>query len=133
MRPIIFDTQALLKLYLDEEGAERVENHLKRIFAKQVKGYINIVTLAELYYVLFRIKKELAEDKERNLRSFGVKIISLGDNSRLWKEAALIKAKNSLSLADAFGAATAIALRGTLVTGANAEFDTVELLRVERI
>ena len=59
----------------------------------------------------------MADEKNRNLRSFGLKIIPVKDNA-LWKEAAMLKANHSLSLADAFAAATAKTLGSTLVTGA---------------
>jgi predicted nucleic acid-binding protein len=133
MRKLVFDTQALLKYYLDELGADSVRNYFVDVLERRVEGYINIVTLTELYYILIRVKEELAEEKERNLRSYGIKIVSLRDSARLWKLAAEIKARWPLSLADAFGAATAITIEGTLVTGADAEFDNVNKLRVERI
>lgn len=134
MKTIVFDTQALLAFYLDEPGADKVEDYLGRILRKRVKGYINVVNLAEFYYVLRRESEDMAEEKERNLKSFGVKVVPLVDNqSALWKKGADIKARNALSLADAFAAATAINLRATLITGADSEFNNVENLRIERV
>jgi predicted nucleic acid-binding protein len=134
MRKFVFDTQALLKYYLDESsGAQRVEEHLSRLVEKKELGYINLVTLTEFYYILYRSGIDKAEEKERNLRSFGIKIVPVRDNSKLWKMAATIKAQHSLSLADAFGSATAIVLKGVLVTGTDSEFDSVENLKIERL
>jgi len=133
LRPIVFDTQALLVFYLGEPGSERVESYLEQISGGETKGYLNIVNLAEFHYVLRRISKITAEEKERNLRSFGVKIVPVTDNSPLWKEAAAIKAGNALSLADAFAASTAILRKGTLLTGSDVEFDRVKDLKVERV
>lgn len=97
---------------------------------KTTRGYINLVTLTELYYVLTRASKETAEEKERNLRSFGLKVVPLPNNSALWKTAANIRAHSALSLADAFGAATALFVKGVLLTGTDKEFDRIENLKV---
>jgi predicted nucleic acid-binding protein len=79
-----------------------VEDHLSRVLEKKDLGYINLVTLSEFYYILYRVEKGKAEEKELNLRSFGLKIVPVRDNSKLWKVAAIIKAQHSMSLADAF-------------------------------
>ena len=133
MRAVIFDTQALLIFYLGEAGSERVESYLEKISRGEAKGYLNIVNLAEFHYILRRVGKSTADEKERNLRSFGVKIVPVTDNSPLWREAAAIKADNALSLADAFAASTALLRRGILLTGSDVEFDRVKDLKVERV
>jgi predicted nucleic acid-binding protein len=129
---IVLDTQALLILYMGEEGSEQIAGLLKQVLDRKIKGYMNIVNLAELYYILGRKSKKVAEEKERNVRSFGVKIIPVKDNA-LWKEAAMLKANHSLSLADAFAAATAKTLRSKLVTGADPEFEGIDNVQVERV
>ena len=133
MRPLVFDTQALLVFYLGEVGSDRVESYLEQISGGEAKGYLNIVNLTEFHYILRRISKTTAEEKERNLRSFGVKIVPVTDNSPLWREAAAIKADNAISLADAFAASTALLRKGTLLTGSDVEFDRVKGLKVERV
>jgi predicted nucleic acid-binding protein len=130
---LVFDTQALLAFYLEEPGAEKVANYLKQVLEKKISGHINIINLAELYYILSRQNEQLAEEKERNLRSFGIKIVPVNVKSGLWKQAALMKAKHPLSIADAFAAATAITLKAKLVTGSDIEFDHIENLRIERV
>jgi predicted nucleic acid-binding protein len=131
MKVVGFDTQALLVFYLGESGSDMVENCLNLVLQEKVKGYMNVINLAELYYILRRISKETADEKERNLKSFGVKLIF--DNSKLWKRAAAIKADLALSLADAFAAATAFRVKGTLVTGGHVEFDGTKDLKVEHV
>ena len=113
-------------------GAEKAASYLGQILEK-ISGHINIIDLSELYYVLCRLNEQLAEEKERNLRSFGIKIVPINAKSGLWKEAALMKANHSLSIADAFAAATAITLKARLVTGNDTEFNHIESLRIERI
>ena len=133
MSAVVFDTQALLAFYLGEPGANRVEEYLKRILDKKVDGHLNVVNLAELYYVLCRVGKDAAKEKERNLKSFGVRIVSVRGGSALWKKAAEIKAVNAVSLADAFAAATAIDLKASLITGGDPDFDKIENLKIERV
>jgi predicted nucleic acid-binding protein len=128
---IVFDTQAILYFYLGEQGSEAVQNYLTSILEDKIEGYINVINLAEMYYILSRIDNDTADEKERNLVAFGVQPIF--DNSKIWKRAARIKAGHSLSLADAFAAATAIQLDGKLVTGADVEFDGVKELKVEHL
>lgn len=130
---LVFDTQALLTFYLEEPGAEKVAAYLGQVLEKKISGYINIINLTEFYYILYRRRKQLADEKERNLRSFGIEIIPVRADSMLWKQAALIKANHSLSVADAFAAATAITLKAKLVTGSDTEFNHVAKLKVERI
>ena len=123
---IVFDTQALLVLYLDEKGAEHVMRLLKQVLDGKIKGYMSVVNLAELYYILSRKSRKVADEKERNIRSFGIKIVPVKDDV-LWKEAATLKANHSLSLADALAAATAKTLKSKLVTGADPEFDSLNI------
>ncbi|MDE1767030.1 MAG: PIN domain-containing protein [Thaumarchaeota archaeon] len=129
---LVFDTQALLVLYLDEDGADRVAELLGQVLGGKIKGYMNIINMAELYYILGRKSPKIAEEKERNIRSFGVKLVQVRDNS-LWKEAAMLKASHRLSLADAFAAATAKTLKSKLVTGDDEEFEGIDGLRIERV
>lgn len=129
---VVFDTQALLVLYLGEVGAERVASLLRQVLEQKITGYISVVNLAELYYILARKSRKTADEKERNIKSFGVKIVPVRDNA-LWKEAAVLKANYSLSLADAFAIATAKMLKSRLVTGADPEFNSIVEVQIERV
>ncbi|AIF82342.1 putative nucleic acid-binding protein, contains PIN domain [Candidatus Nitrososphaera evergladensis SR1] len=130
----------MLILYLEEKGAERVAELLTQVLEGKIKGYMSVVNLAELYYILARKSSKIAEEKERNLRSFGIRIVPVkGDpeDAAMWKEAALLKASPSLSLslslAYAFAAATAKVLSSTLVTGSDPEFERIKGIRTERV
>lgn len=129
---VVFDTQALMIFYLGEKGAERVEELLRQILDAKISAYINVVNLAELYYVLGRKNKKIADEKEKNIRSFGIKIVPVSA-SHLWREAAIMKMHHSLSLADAFAAATAKTLKLKLITGPDPEFAGVSGIQIERI
>lgn len=129
---IVLDTQAALAFYMGEKGARRVAELLAQVLAGKTKGYISVVNLAEFYYILARKSDRAADEKEGNLRSYGVRVVPVQDDD-LWKEAAMLKARRSMSLADAFAAATAKTLKATLVTGQDPDFEAVDGIRIERV
>ncbi|MBD3206904.1 PIN domain-containing protein, partial [Candidatus Bathyarchaeota archaeon] len=87
----VFDTEALLSFYLGEPGGSTVQERLEEVVRGETKGYLNIVNLTELYYILYRKNPSLAEDKERNLRGYGLEIVPV-EYDGLWREAAETKA-----------------------------------------
>jgi predicted nucleic acid-binding protein len=128
---VVFDTEALLTFYLGEPGGKNVERYLTKMMKGEIKGYLNIINLTELYYILYRRSPDLAEEKERNLRDYGLKIVPVDDNE-LWKEAAKTKGTHALSLADAFAVATAKVKKANLLVGRDAEFHNMGI-SIERI
>lgn len=118
---VVLDTEGLLIFYLDEPGAEMLEKYLERIQAGELTGYLSVINLAEFYYILFRRNPRLADEKEKNLRAYGLKIVPVTDDRR-WREASLIKAEYALSLADSFAVATAKIMKAKLITGRDEEF-----------
>ena len=127
----VMDTEALLAFYLNEAGAHRVEELLQKSLDGSVDCFLNIINLSEFYYIVARKSRKLADEKEKNLRSYGIRIISVEDDS-IWKEAARMKASHSLALGDAFAAATAKILKADLVVGFDKEFREVGV-RIEKI
>lgn len=127
----VIDTEALLAFYLNEPGAHRVEELLRKSLDGSAYCFLNIVNLSEFYYIIARKSRKLADEKEKNLRNYGVRIVPVEDDS-LWKEAARMKASHSLSLGDAFAAATAKVLKADLVVGFDKEFRDVGV-KIEKI
>lgn len=121
---VVFDTEALLIFYLGEPGADKVQELLEKTQKGESAGFLNIVNLAEFNYILQRRDPELAKEKERNLRAFGLEIVPVLDNG-LWRVAANIKVQHQLSLADSFAAATAKIKRARLATGSDKEYKSV--------
>jgi len=128
---IVFDTETLLAFYLGEPAGKEVERRLVKTMKGEIKSYLNIVNLTELYYILYRKNPEIAEEKERNIRGYGVEIVPVEDNE-LWREAAKTKGKHALSLADAFAVATAKVKKANLLVGRDVEFDGIDV-SIERI
>ena len=133
MQKIVFDSQALLKLYLGEPGSGKIVELLRDVLEGRAEGRINVVNLAEVYYILRRKSKQVADEKEENLKSYGVKVVPVDPDSPLWKRAASLKGDHAMSLADAFAAATALELKSKLVTGTDEEFGDITGLDIERI
>jgi len=88
---VVFDTEVLLIFYLGEEGAEVVEELLKKVQNREIKGYINVINLTEFYYILYRRNPAIAEEKVRNLKAYGLEVVYVSDD-RVWREAGKIKA-----------------------------------------
>ena len=126
MTKIVFDTEALLIFYLGEKGADQVKTYLEKVQDKEIEGFLNIVNLTELYYILYRKSPKVAEEKEANLRAYGVGIVPVLD-SKLWKEAGKIKGEHAMSIADAFAVATAKVEKAKLITGRDEELNNLKL------
>ena len=126
-----FDSEAVLAFYFGEKGGDTVRDLLERVRSGAAEGYINIINLTEIYYILSRVSPELAEEKTSNLRLNSLKVVPVEDNG-LWREAAHVKAKHPLSLADAFAVATAKAFKSKLVVGSDREFKklNIQLLKI---
>jgi len=109
---------------LGEPGGKKVERRLAKIMEGEIKGYLNIINLTDLFYILYRRNPDLAEEKERNLRGYGLGIVPV-DDDELWKGAAKTKGRHTLSLADAFAVATAKVKKANLLVGRDVEFRNV--------
>ena len=104
MSLVVLDTEVVLRFYLNEIGSDVVERYLKNASESRERVLINIINLAEISYILSRSDPQMAGEKIQSLRSFGIQIVSIEDDS-LWKIAASIKANQKIPLADAFAAA----------------------------
>ena len=54
---VILDTCVLLRFFLNEEGADKVNEVLKKVEAEKVKGYVSVLTITELIVILTRAVK----------------------------------------------------------------------------
>ena len=128
-----FDSEPILAFYSGEEGAEVVEGILKQIQDGLAEGNMSIINLTEVRYILDRLDPNLPEEIERKIRLFGIRIVAVDDDG-LWREAADVKSKHPMSLADAFAVATAKAFKAKLVVGSDKEFEGAgaNLLRIRK-
>ena len=128
---LTFDSEPILAFFLGEAGGQQVVDILEKIEKGEAQGYINVINLTEVHYILSRISPKIAEEKQRILRIYGLKVVPIEDNG-IWREAAQIKCNHSMSLGDAFAAATAKSFKTKLVVGSDKEFNNlgIELLRI---
>ena len=128
---LTFDSEPLIAYFLGEPGGEIVKDFLFRIQRKEAEGFINVINLAEVYCILYRLNPSGAEESCRLLSSFELTILPVEDDD-LWRDAAKIKARHTLSLADAFAVATAEKQKSTLVIGSDKDYAglTTKLLKI---
>lgn len=126
MSDFVFDSHALLKLFQQEKGYQRVLSLLESIQGKKNKKYINIINFSEIIYIT---KKRFGNAKKIRaiaaVQELGFEIEPATDE--LVYQAAEIKGDYALSFADCFSLVTAIKYQATLVTG-DPEFRAVEKL-----
>src|SRR5258705_13509532 len=116
MKRIVFDSFALIAFFRKEPGYELVRDMLVKISNDETEGYITTINIGEIYYMICRKSNaKNAEEAIHALLHFPVHIIEA--DLKLTLEAAKLKAKYSISYADAFAAALAINKKATLITG----------------
>jgi len=116
MAHFVLDSYALLAFFRNEEGGEKVEQLLNEAAADKHELYLTCINAGEVYYMSYR--KDGATKAElvwKALRQFPIHIIDADLEFTL--VAAKLKAKYSISYADAFAAALTIKRKATLITG----------------
>ena len=122
----VFDSFALLAYFGNEPGAETVEQLLRQAQEKTVTIYLSLMNLGEVYYIT---QRERGQD-------VAMATLALIDQLPLQQHAidrpgvlaaAAFKANHAISYADAFAAALAQQLQGSVVTG-DPEFHKVAAL-----
>jgi predicted nucleic acid-binding protein len=135
-KTIVFDSQPLLSYFLDEEGvSKKVESLITQVENGSYEGYINIVNLIELRYILAKAGKDILAIEE-SMTVAGMNVVPLVLGDYVWQIAAELKANYAISLADACAAATAISLDCPLVAGADPEMKSLEsagLVKIIRV
>ena len=129
-RKRLLDSFAVMCWLQDEPGARLVSELLAETEATHDRLLLHEVNLAEVYYLTIR---RAGEDRARSivaqLLSLPIEIIA-STPEILW-QAAVLKAKHPISLADAFAAATAIIMDAAVVTG-DPEFRSIgELVEIQ--
>lgn len=123
MANFVLDSYALLAFFRNEVGGEKVEQLLNEAAADKHELHMTCMNAGEVYYMSSR--KDGAAKAEavwKALLQFPIHII--GADLEFSLAAAKIKAKHSLSYADAFAAVLTIKKKATLITGDN-EFDSL--------
>ncbi len=127
MENIVFDSYALIALFLNEKGSSVVSNMLLDGNAGKFELFITSYNMGEVYYMIWRKSSKAKADVcwdamlDLNLNVTEPGIV-------LTFEAATIKATTKLSYADAHAAALTLHLNATLVTG-DREFNNLKNIK----
>ena len=93
-------------------------------------GYISAVNLAEIHYIVRAIdRKDRADAVINVLRESGIRRV---DTNETWSLAAEFKFTYSLALGDSFALGTAVHVDGTLLVGADDDYDGVTEVPITR-
>ena|SRR5690348_66734 len=124
MAHFVLDSYALLAFFRNEDGAEKVEQLLNDAVTGKHQLYMTCINAGEVYYMSSRkdgvAKAEIAW---KAIRQFPILLIDADLEFTL--AAAKLKAKYSISYADAFAAALTIKRKATLITGDD-KFDVLK-------
>jgi predicted nucleic acid-binding protein len=123
----VLDTSALMRLFLDEPGADKVQ----AVLEGKEAIFLPFMALMELRYVLLRhFSIDRVMEIVETLRATRARIVESDPD---WGVAAAeVKSRGGLSLGDAWIAALALMRSATLVHG-DPEFDSVPGLRATKL
>jgi len=123
MANFVLDSYAMLAFFRNEEGAEKVSQLLHDATNDKYELYMTCINAGEVFYITYR--KENAAKAEiawKALQQFPIHIVEA--DMELAFAAAKLKARYSISYADAFAAAVTIKRKAILITG-DKEFDAL--------
>lgn len=123
MANFVLDSYAMLAFFRNEEGAEKVAQLLHDAANEKNELYMTCINAGEVYYMTSRKENATKADIAwKALQQFPIHIVEV--DMEFTCAAAKLKAKYSISYADAFAAAFTIKKKATLITG-DKEFDAL--------
>lgn len=110
----VLDSSAFLALFEDEEGAETVQELLRRAGTGEIIIFVSFASFAELFYITYR--EDGPEEAQRRMGFMDRLVTTRVESSpELGLIAGRLKATYRISFADAWIAATAILYDAILV------------------
>ncbi len=125
MKRYLLDTSALLTLRDDEPGAQRVADILRMGQHKQANCFGCFISLMEVLYRVWRDEGE-SQGKLAYEQCLVLPMEWIHESPDLLRKAAEIKATKSLSLADAWIAASGV-LQGAVLVHKDPEFQALDV------
>lgn len=120
----VLDSFAMIALFRNEQGKERVVKLFNEAVVDTVELHMSSLNVGELYYILCRKNtRSFASNALQKTLKLPVQIHEPSLNQTLF--AAWLKSATKLSFADAHAAALTIHLKATLITG-DKEFDNLK-------
>ncbi|ADY55398.1 PilT protein domain protein [Syntrophobotulus glycolicus DSM 8271] len=122
----VLDACALLAIINNEQGADRVEGILREALEGNTVVYMNKINLYEVYYGIYRVDGQTNADKVYQIiQKQPIDIIDVFSDD-VFREAARLKAKYKISLADSIALGEASMRNASLLSSDHHEFDIVE-------
>jgi len=128
---VVFDAEPLIAHADDDAGAATTAARLDAVAANDVDGRLTRVNATEIRYVL--AGKYDVERADRYLQWLSDVGITPVGAEELWTTAADWILAEDPSLADAYALAAAEVTGGTLLVGADDDFESIDTLAIERI
>lgn len=126
---IVFDAEPLVAYFCDEPGSDTVEEYLDAVEGA-ADGFISAVNLTEVYHIVREIDgAERADAVVDVLEESGIRRV---DTEETWLHAADFKVRYAPALGDAFALGTAVYVDGTLLVGADDDYDAVTDVAITR-
>ncbi|MGB9674147.1 MAG: type II toxin-antitoxin system VapC family toxin [Anaerolineales bacterium] len=124
METIVLDAYALMAFFENEKGAKQVRHYLVRALREEVKLFLSVVNLGEIWYSIARTNSpEIANKYVDEIASLNIEIVDI--NWQIAHFAAIFKVQGKIAYADCFTAALAKTLQAKLLTG-DPEFRQLE-------
>jgi predicted nucleic acid-binding protein len=122
----IFDACALLALYKNEKGSDKIEALLDDALAGQTAIYMHSINLIEVYYLFYRaLGKDKANLIIEEIYKSPISFIDTIDTT-IFSETSRLKAQYAIPLGDAIGLATTIKMSGTFVSADHSDLEKIE-------
>jgi predicted nucleic acid-binding protein len=123
VKRVVFDASALMTLFDDRPGVEKVKKWIELADAKQIELSMSVVNWGEVYYSIWHeYSRSSADEVAQEITRLPIEIVDA--NCEITKMAASIKAETKLPYADSFAAALS-KLRNASLATADADFDKV--------
>ena len=126
MAKYILDACALLAFVYKESGADVVKSILNRADDGSAEVYMNKLNLFEVYYNIMRDEGSHHATVFYNMISKLPITVINGFSDEVFHEAACLKAKYKMSLADSIALGEAFVMSATILTSDHHEFDEVD-------
>lgn len=120
----VLDAWALMAFFKGESAGAAVEELIQKASEDKVRIFLSVINWGEFYDGMWRAGgKQVAQDAAGDLSRLPIEIVDA--DLPLAQQAAIYKATNKMSFADAFAAALAKDKKAELVTG-DLEFKPLE-------
>ena len=123
MDHVVIDAEPLIAYYWDEPGSDAVEAIINRVEDGELRASVNTVTCSEVRYVCGRDDPQTANAYVTRIRDWCDVVTA----EAVWESAADYKRDYNVALGDAYTLATAKARGATAYTGADGDFDDVDV------